>query len=198
VGSLCTEVVRPRAGAGFFDWHGSFTKPSRAARHARSVQRLELALVVAIAAFAGLLLVVRPHGSAPPSPHCRGGPALAGVYHSPRLEVKKRCAVASGVVTKVKFEEYDGDVHFNLRTGAGEQLVVEVIPQDRAVVPIPDTGAHVSVVGPQVWDTAHDWAELHPAWWISSGRIVPASTQELARVESLLRDGQSEQEVSDD
>jgi hypothetical protein len=159
---------------------------------------LELALVVTVAALAGLLLVVRPHEAAPPSPHCRAGPALAGVYHSPRLEVKKRCAVASGVVTKVKFEEYDGDVHFDLRTDAGEQLVVEVVPQDRAVVPIPDTGARVAVVGPLVWDTTHDWAEIHPAWWISSGRIVPASTQELTRVESLLRDDQGEQEVSDE
>jgi hypothetical protein len=154
---------------------------------------LELALVVTVAALAGLLLVVRPHTGRQPSPHCRGGPPLTGVYHSPRLEVKKRCAVVSGVVTRVKFEEYDGDVHFVLRTDTGEELVVEVIPQDRAVVPIPDTGAHVTVVGPRVWDTAHDWAEVHPAWWISSGRIVPASTQELARVESLLRDDQGEQ-----
>ena len=155
--------------------------------------RLELALVATVAALAVLLLVVRPHAGTPLSPHCRGGPPLAGVYHSPRLEVKKRCTVVTGVVTKVKFEEYDGDVHFVLRADTGEQLVVEVVPQDRAVVPIPDTGAHVSVVGPQVWDTAHDWAELHPAWWISSGRIVPASTQELARVESLLRDDQGKQ-----
>jgi hypothetical protein len=159
---------------------------------------LELSLVVTIAVLAVLLLVVRPHASTPPSPFCRGGPALAGVYHSPRLEVKKRCAVVSGLVTKVKFEEYDGDVHFDLRTDAGERLVVEVIPQDRAVVPVPDTGARVTVVGPRVWDTTHDWAEIHPAWWISSGRIIPASTQELARVESLLRDDQGEQEVSDD
>ena len=155
--------------------------------------RLELALVVTVAALAVLLLVVRPHAGTPASPHCRGGPPLAGVYHSPRLEVKKRCTVVTGVVTKVKFEEYDGDVHFVLRADTGEQFVVEVVPQDRAVVPIPDTGAHVSVVGPQVWDTAHDWAEVHPAWWISSGRIVPASTQELARVESLLRDDQGKQ-----
>jgi hypothetical protein len=154
---------------------------------------LELALVVTVAALAVLLLVVRPHAGTPPSPHCRGGPPLAGVYHSPRLEVKKRCAVVTGVVTKVKFEDYDGDVHFGLRTDSGELLVVEVVPQDRAVVAIPDTGAHVTVVGPQVWDTAHDWAEVHPAWWISSGRIVPASTQELARVESLLRDDQGKQ-----
>ena len=155
--------------------------------------RLELALVVTVAALAVLLLVVRPHAGTPASPHCRGGPPLAGVYHSPRLEVKKRCTVVTGVVTKVKFEEYDGDVHFVLRADTGEQFVVEVVPQDRAVVAIPDTGAHVTVVGPQVWDTAHDWAEVHPAWWISSGRIVPASTQELARVESLLRDDQGKQ-----
>ena len=57
-------------------------------------------------------------------------------------------------------------------------------------------GARVTVVGPLVWDTAHDWPEIHPAWWISSGRIVPASNRELTRVESLLRDGQSEQEGS--
>jgi hypothetical protein len=162
------------------------------------MRRLELMLVSAVAALAGLLLVVRPHASPPPSPYCRGGPPLAGVYHSPRLEVKKRCAVASGVVTRVKFEDFDGDVHVDLRTDGGEKLVVEVIPQDRPVVPIPDTGAHVTVVGPKVWDTTHDWPEIHPAWWISSGRIMPASSQELGRVESLLRDTQGEPEVSDD
>ena len=160
--------------------------------------RLELALAATIVAFAGLLLIVRPDASPPPSPYCRAGPPLAGVYHSPRLEVKKRCAVAAGVVTKVKFEEYDGDVHLDLRTDDGERLVVEVIPQDRGVVAIPDTGTRVTVVGPRVWDTAHDWPEIHPAWWISSGRIVPASNRELTRVESLLRDGQREQEGSND
>jgi len=157
--------------------------------------RLELALAAAVVACAGLLLVVPPHAPPPPSPYCRGGPPLAGVYHSPRLEVKKRCAVATGVVTKVKFEEFDGDVHVGLRTSDGD-LVVEVIPQDRATVPIPETGARVTVVGPQVWDTAHGWPEIHPAWWISSGRIVPASTREVARVESLLGDTRG-QEVND-
>ena len=49
----------------------------------------------------------------------------------------------------MKFEEFDGDVHVDLRTDDGEKLVVEVIPQDRGVVPIPDTGARVTVVGPQ-------------------------------------------------
>ena len=160
--------------------------------------RIELALVATIAAFAGLLLLVRPHPSPPPSPYCRGGNPLAGVYHSPRLDVKKRCAVAEGVVTRVKFEEFDGDVNLGLRTDGGDDLVVEVIPQDRGVVPIPDTGAHVTVVGPSVWDTTHRWAEIHPAWWISAGRIVPASSEELSRVESLLRDTQGEPEVRHD
>jgi hypothetical protein len=162
------------------------------------VPRLETTLVLVVAALAGLLLVVRPRAAPPPSPYCRGGPPLAGVYHPDRLDVKKRCAVASGVVTAVKFEAFDGDVHVDLRTDRGEKLVVEVIPQDRAVVPIPDTGARVTVVGPRAWDTAHDWPEIHPAWWISNGRIVPASTQELGRVQSLLRDTQREQEVNDD
>ena len=159
------------------------------------MSRLEFALLVAGGVCALLLIVVRPHVEPPPSPYCRAGPPLAGVYHSPRLEVKKRCAIATGVVTKVKFEEFDGDVHVGLRTGDGD-LVVEVIPQDRVRVPIPDTGARVTVVGPRVWDTQHGWAEIHPAWWISSGRIVPASTREVARVESLLRDTRG-QEVND-
>ena len=161
------------------------------------MSRLELALLFAAGTAALLLLVVKPHAQPPPSPYCRAGPPLAGVYHSPRLEVKKRCAVATGVVTKVKFEEFDGDVHVGLRTSDGD-LVVEVIPQDRATVPIPETGARVTVVGPQVWDTAHGWPEIHPAWWISSGRIVAASAQELARVQSLLRDTRGDQEVNDD
>jgi hypothetical protein len=159
------------------------------------VSRVEFALLVAAGVCSLALLLFRPQAEAPPSPYCRGGPPLAGVYHPQRLDVKKRCAIATGVVTTVRFEPFDGDVHVGLRTGEGD-LVVEVIPQDRAAVPIPDTGAHVTVVGPKVWDTAHGWPEIHPAWWISSGRIVPASTQEVARVDALLRDTGS-QEVSD-
>ena len=50
----------------------------------------------------------------------------------------------------MKFEEFDGDVHVGLRTDDGQALVVEMIPQDRAVVSIPDTGARITVVGPSV------------------------------------------------
>jgi hypothetical protein len=134
-----------------------------------------------------------------PSPYCRGGDPLAGVYHPSRLQVKRRCELATGTVQKVKFEEYDGDVHIDLRLDEqdrdllsdgndriGGNLVVEVIPQDRLRVAIPDVGAHVSVVGPWVNDTAHDWREIHPAWWISAGTVRPASPQELRRARLLL------------
>ena len=153
------------------------------------MRRLEVALVSLVVALAASLLVVRRGSEPPPSPYCRAGPPLAGVYHTDRLAVRKRCDVASGIVTVVKFEPYDGDVHIRLRQPDGSRLVVEVIPQDRDVVAIPDTGAHVQVVGPRVDDLQHGWPEIHPAWWISSGRIIPATAQELAAVDTLLHDG---------
>ena len=143
--------------------------------------------------------------SPPPSPHCRAGAPLAGVYHPDRLHVRSRCAVATGVVEKVKFEDFDGDVHIDLRPDetskhllssgndqVGGDLVVEVIPQDRSSVPIPDVGQTVTVVGPWVDDEAHGWREIHPAWWMSQGRIVPASSRELKRVDLLLHGGGSD------
>jgi hypothetical protein len=157
------------------------------------MRRVELLLVLLAIVFVAALVWPR-HAWSPPSPYCRSGSPLAGVYHEDRLHIRERCVVAAGVVTRVKFEEYDGDVHVDLRTddkrllAAGqEDLVVEVIPQDRALVPIPDVGARVTVVGPWVDDLEHDWREVHPAWWISSGRIVPASQAELDAERKLLR-----------
>jgi hypothetical protein len=137
---------------------------------------------------------------APPSPYCRGGGPLAGVYHPQRLQVKSRCSVAVGTVQKVKFELYDGDVHVDLRLDPGQEkllsdgnervggnLVVELIPQDRSRVAVPVEGSRVQVVGPWVADTQHGWNEIHPAWWISAGRIEPASASELRRVQLLLQ-----------
>jgi hypothetical protein len=116
--------------------------------------------------------------------------------------MKKRCVLATGTVEKVKFEEFDGDVHIDLRPDpefagllsdgnaqVGGNLVVEVIPQDRLRVLVPDVGLRVSVVGPYVDDTTHGWREIHPAWWVSAGRIVPPTRAELARVVRLLRFG---------
>ena len=137
---------------------------------------------------------------APPSRHCRSGSPLAGVYHPQRLKVKSRCRVAVGTVEDLKFEEYDGDVHIQLRLERGQEkllakgneqvggtLVIEIIPWDRARVRVPEVGQRVQVVGPWVDDTAHGWNEIHPAWWISGGTIQPASEAELRKVDRLLR-----------
>ncbi len=140
-----------------------------------------------------------------PSPYCRGGNPEAGVYHSHRLRVKSRCRVATGTVSKVKFEEYDGDVHIALRPDPpyekllsdgndrlGGNLVVEIIPQDRSRVAVPEEGARIEVVGPWVDDTQHGWNEIHPAWWVSAGTIQPASEQELRAARLLLSGGDAE------
>ena len=137
-----------------------------------------------------------------PSPYCRPGNPLAGVYHPQRLEVKRRCRLVTGTVERVKFEAYDGDVHFDLRLDEADRgllsngndriggtLVVEIIPQDRSLVAVPDVGARISVVGPWVEDTTHGWREIHPAWWVSVGRIIPPTPSELRRVRELLLRG---------
>ena len=136
----------------------------------------------------------------PPSPHCRSGSPLIGVYHPERLKVKSRCRVAVGAVEKVKPELYDGDIHIALRLDRGQErllsagnarvggtLILEIIPWDRSRVLVPEVGQRIEVVGPWVDDTAHGWNEIHPAWWISAGAIEPASQNELRRVDRLLR-----------
>ena len=136
-------------------------------------------------------------GGPPPSPYCRSEHPLAGVYHPSRLHVRSKCRVVSGVVDRVKFEEFDGDVHVDLRpddpklvsegnAAVGGDLVVEVIPQDRSRVPIPEVGQRVLIVGPWVDDERHGWREIHPAVWISAGTIHPATPSELAAVQKLL------------
>lgn len=144
-------------------------------------------------------------GGPPPSPHCRSGSPLVGVYHAERLKVKSRCRIATGTVEKVKFEEYDGDVHIDLRLDPayekllsdgndriGGNLVVEIIPQDRARVAVPQVGSRIEVVGPWTDDTEHGWNEIHPAWWISAGSIEPATQEELRAVRLLLQTGAAE------
>ena len=146
----------------------------------------------------------------PPSPHCRSGSPLVGVYHPKRLKVKSRCRVAVGTVEKVKPELYDGDIHIGLRLDAHESsllsdgnsrvggtLVVEIIPWDRSRVFVPEVGQRIQVVGPWVEDTAHGWNEIHPAWWISAGAIEPASADELRRADRLLRGLEPAADVDD-
>jgi hypothetical protein len=63
---------------------------------------------------------------------------------------------------------------------------VEVIPQDRSRVAVPEESARIQVVGPWVEDSQHGWNEIHPAWWISAGRIQPATAAELRAVQLLM------------
>jgi len=153
---------------------------------------------------------LRRQAAQPVSPYCRGGNPMAGVYHPQRLSVKTRCRIAIGTVRKVKFEAYDGDVHVDLRPDPGYEgllshgndrvggnLVVEVIPQDRSRVALPVEGSRIEVVGPWVDDTQHGWSEIHPAWWISAGRIQPASAGELRRAQLLLQGAEGASERDD-
>jgi hypothetical protein len=116
------------------------------------------------------------------------------------LKLESRCRVAVGTIEKVKPELYDGDIHLELRLDRGQEgllssgnarvggtLILEIIPWDRGRVLVPAVGQRVEVVGPWVDDTAHGWREIHPAWWISAGSLQPASTDELRRVDRLLR-----------
>jgi hypothetical protein len=156
-----------------------------------------LPLVLVVLVTAGCFL---RRAGPPPSPHCRSGSPLVGVYHPERLKVKSRCRVAVGTIEKVKPELYDGDIHLELRLDRGQEgllspgnarvdgtLIIEIIPWDRARVLIPEVGQRIEVVGPWVDDTAHGWNEIHPAWWISAGTIRPASADELRRADRLLR-----------
>ena len=160
--------------------------------------RALLVAAILVVAIGGYRVSVRS-GGPPPSPYCRSGDPLAGVYHPSRLVVKSRCRIASGTVEVVRFEAYDGDVHVELRLDPGQErllsrgnsrvggnLLVEIVPTDRGRVPVPRVGSRVSVVGPWVDDTTHGWREIHPAWGISSGELVPASAEELRRLQLLL------------
>lgn len=159
-----------------------------------------------LAAYATAEAVHRPREPSP-SPYCRTGEELANVYHPKRLRLRSPCRIATGTVARVKFEEFDGDVHVDLDLdpeyrellGRGNErlhgrLVVEIVPQDRSVVLVPDEGQRVTVVGPWVEDRTHGWTEIHPAWWISAGRIVPATPSELRRAEELLTETGSDEE----
>src|SRR5205823_12967847 len=98
----------------------------------------------------------RLRASPRPSPHCRGGSPLVGVYHPQRLKLKSRCRVAVGTVEKVKPELYDGDIHIELRLDRGQEgllssgnargggtLIVEIISWDRSRVLILYVGQRI-------------------------------------------------------
>jgi hypothetical protein len=74
----------------------------------------------------------------------------------------------------------------------GGNLVVELIPFDRSRVAVPSEGTRIEVVGPWIEDGQHGWNEIHPAWWVSAGRIEPATGAELRAVQLLLQSNASD------
>jgi len=43
-----------------------------------------------------------------------------------------------------------------------------------------------------VQDDQHGWNEIHQAWWVSEGRVQPASAAELRAVQMLLQTNASD------
>src|SRR5713226_7142166 len=117
--------------------------------------------------------------ASPPSPYCRTGDPLAGVYNPLRFRVLSNCQVASGTMKSVTLQ-YDGDqridvlpdAHYTKLLGVGNvnyqggMLVLELIPQDQANIPVPSSGQHITFVGPLVYDTENQWNAIYPVWSI--------------------------------
>lgn len=125
------------------------------------------------------------------SPSCSDPASInSHVYHLDRLQPVKSCTTASGIVD-TKTNEDDGGVRIglnldpvysNLTNSGNDQqggdLVVEIIcvnspTQADAIpfcqnytnqIPIPDPGEHITVTGPYVLDTIHNWMEIHPVY----------------------------------
>lgn len=111
------------------------------------------------------------------------------VYNPSRLEIIRACVNLGGIVDTV-IPERDGDYHIWMNLDAayhdlsndpsihGGDLVVEIIcvgpvSQPDAVpscqgytnhLTLPGSGQHVTLSGPYVYDTAHDWYEVHPVY----------------------------------
>ncbi len=121
---------------------------------------------------------VQPAASTP-SPYCRTGDPVAGVYNPLRFRVLSNCQVASGTVKSVTLQ-YDGDQRIDVLLDAqytkllavgnlnyhGGMLVLELIPQDQANIPVPSSGQHITFVGPLVYDTENQWSAIYPVWSI--------------------------------
>ena len=123
-----------------------------------------------------------PHvqsAASPPSPYCHTGDPLAGIYNPLRFRVLSSCQVASGTVKSVTLH-YDGDQRIDVLPDAqytkllgvgnvnyqGGMLVLELIPQDQANIPVPAIGQRIAFVGPLVYDTENQWNAICPVWSI--------------------------------
>ncbi len=116
-----------------------------------------------------------------PSPLCRKGDPLEGVYNPLRLRVISNCQVASGIVKSINLQD-DGD--WRIDVGLSPQyeklldvgnvnhqsgwLVLELIPRDQATISVPLVGKQITFVGPLVYDSENHWNAIYPVWSIQS------------------------------
>ncbi len=117
--------------------------------------------------------------SPPPSPYCRSGDPLAGVYNPLRFRVLSKCEVGSGVVEFVALQQGVGRriyVSLDARYASllGERsssyqnslLVLELLSQTQVTVQVPSVGQNITFVGPWVYDTQNLWTAISPVWSI--------------------------------
>jgi len=180
-------------------------QPGQATREAGAPQegahrltRLQFALtlaVVLLAAGAALYALFGPSGvlrdsTSAPAWHpgtapCRADP-LAHVHDPGRLDVRAKCATASGLVQQVKYMPGDGDwqvtvavdqpYHRFLTPANRGLLAVRVIPPDLPAVQLPALGQHATFYGAWVINkNLHDLAEMHPVWHIAARLLAGAA-----------------------
>ena len=114
-----------------------------------------------------------------PSPECRSGNTWAGANNPLRYRVVSECVVASGIVESVSLQDsLDRRVYVRLDsqyakliddgnpTRQNASLLLQLIPQDQAAVPVPTVGEHIVFVGPLVYDTENQWNTIYPVWSI--------------------------------
>jgi hypothetical protein len=120
-------------------------------------------------------------GASLPSPYCRTGDILAGIYNPPRFHIISNCQVASGVVKSLAIQR-DGvwridivpDSQYTKLLDPGNtnsqngMLVLGLFPTDQATVSLPTVGEHVVCVGPLVYDIENSWNSISPAWSIKA------------------------------
>jgi hypothetical protein len=114
-----------------------------------------------------------------PSPSCRSGDPLAGVYNPLRFRVLSKCEVASGTVESASLQ--DGSDQ-RIAVGLASQytklldvgnvkyqnglLVLELSPQGQTTVSVPSLGEQITFVGPLVYDSDNHWNAISPVWSI--------------------------------
>ena len=113
-----------------------------------------------------------------PSPLCKKGDPLTGVYNPLRFRVLSNCEIGSGVVDSITSQK-SGSVWIDVAIGAKYSkligpgntahqnglLVLEQTAGDQATVP--SVGETVNFVGPLVYDTENQFNAIYPVWSIT-------------------------------